>query len=151
MAIDEEVLARNALFATLDEVEREALLGLAVEKGYAPGQKIFAENEEAYSVCLLVEGRVGLQMDLGTGRQLMVGTVDEGELFAWSGLVPPCQFTATATALEPARVAVFKSEDMTRVFDRNPRLGYAVMRQVAFLIAQRLRDAQLQMIGLNGS
>lgn len=151
MAIDEEVLARNVLFANLDEFEKAALVGLAVEKEYSPGEQIFAENEEAYSVCLLIGGRVGLKLDLGTGRQLIVGTVDEGELFAWSGLVPPCQFTASAMAMEPARVAVFKSEDLTRVFDRNPRLGYAVMRQVAFVIGQRLRDAQLQMIGLSGS
>jgi CRP-like cAMP-binding protein len=149
--IDERVLAQNELFNTLDESEKAALLGLALEKTYQPGEQIFAENQEAHSICLLIEGRVGLQMDIGGGRRLVVGTVDEGEIFAWSGLVPPYQFTATATAVEPACVAIFKSEDLTRVFDRNPRLGYVVMAQVAFLAVQRLRDAHLQLIGLFGS
>lgn len=150
MAIDEVALARNELFANLDEAEKAALLGLAVEKTYKPSEQIFGENEEAHSVCLLTDGRIGLQMDLGGGRRLVVGTVDEGEMFAWSGLVPPYVFTATATAIEPCRVAIFKSEDLTRIFERNPRLGYEVMSQIAFLAVQRLRDSHLQLIGLFG-
>ncbi|MHB8868967.1 MAG: cyclic nucleotide-binding domain-containing protein, partial [Thermoleophilia bacterium] len=95
-------------------------------------------------------GRVGLMMDVGNGRRLTVSTVEPAEMFAWSGLVAPYQFTSTARAIEECEVAIFRSEDLLRMFDENPRLGYQVMSQVSFLIAQRLRDTHLQLLGLFG-
>lgn len=150
MTVDRALLVSNELFATLDDTETAALAAKALGRSYLAGEEIFEENEEAYSVCLLLHGRVGLMMDVGNGRRLTVSTVEPGEMFAWSGLVAPYQFTSTARAIEECEVAVFKSEDMRRMFDENPKLGYEVMSQISFLIAQRLRDAHLQLLGLFG-
>lgn len=150
MTVDRTLLASNELFATLDGTETAALAEKAIGHRYVAGEEIFQENEEAYAVCLLLAGRVGLMMDVGGGRRLTVSTVEPGEMFAWSGLVPPYHFTSTARAIEDCQVAIFRSEDLRRMFDENPRLGYQVMSQVSFLIAQRLRDTHLQLLGLFG-
>lgn len=151
MTIDRALLKRNELFNTLDDGEASALAKKAVSKTYLAGEEIFEENEAAYAICVLLEGRVGLMMDVGNDRRLTVSTVEPGEIFAWSGLVAPYHFTSTARAVEDCTVAIFKSEDLGRMFDENPRLGYRVMRQISFLIAQRLRDTHLQLLGLFGS
>ncbi len=148
MTVDHALLKRSELFTTLDDAEATGLAGMAVGQTYRAGEEIFQENEEAYAICILLEGRVGLMMEVGNGRRLTVSTVDPGEIFAWSGLVAPYNFTATARAVVDCTVAVFKSEDLLRVFDENPNLGYQVMRKLSFLIAQRLRDTQLQLLGL---
>ncbi len=151
MTIDRTLLKRNELFNTLDDGEAAAMAKMAIGKTYVAGEEIFQENEAAYAICVLVEGRVGLMMDVGNGKRLTVSTVEPGEIFAWSGLVAPYHFTSTARAIDDSTVAVFKSEDLRRMFDQNPRLGYQVMRQISFLIAQRLRDSHLQLLGLFGS
>ncbi|MBU2602382.1 MAG: cyclic nucleotide-binding domain-containing protein [Actinobacteria bacterium] len=151
MTVDRALLKRNELFTTLDDGEAAMLAKKAVSRTYLAGEEIFQENEEAYAICVLLEGRVGLMMDVGNGRRLTVTTVEPGEIFAWSGLVAPYQFTSTARAVEDCTMAAFKSEDLRRMFDENPRLGYQVMRQISFLIAQRLRDTHLQLLGLFGS
>ncbi|MHB8870768.1 MAG: Crp/Fnr family transcriptional regulator [Thermoleophilia bacterium] len=150
MTVDRALLVTNELFATLDDAESATLAAKALGRSYKAGEEIFEENEEAYAVCLLLRGRVGLMMDVGNGRRLTVSTVEPTEMFAWSGLVAPYQFTSTARAIEECEVAIFRSEDLRRMFDENPRLGYQVMSQVSFLIAQRLRDTHLQLLGLFG-
>ena len=151
MSINRTMVAENELLAQLDPADRDSLASLAVGKTYGAGEVIFRENEEAFSVCLLLDGRVGLQMDVGTGRNLMVSTVDPGEIFAWSGLVPPHQFTATARAIEDCEVAIFKAEDLTRLFAERPQFGYTVMLRIASLIGERLRDTHLQLLGMFGA
>jgi CRP/FNR family cyclic AMP-dependent transcriptional regulator len=150
MTLDTTLLAKNELFSRLDEADAQALMSLAIGRRYAAGEDIFKENEDAYAVCLLLGGRVGLQMDLGNGRRLVVSTVDAGEMFAWSGLIEPHHFTTTAHAIEDCDVAIFKSDDLQALFVERPRLAYATMEQCAFIISQRLRETQLQLVGLFG-
>jgi CRP/FNR family cyclic AMP-dependent transcriptional regulator len=150
MTLDATRLAKNELFSRLDDDDAQALMGLAIGRQYAAGQDIFKENDDAYSVCLLLRGRVGLQMDLGNGRRLVVSTVDPGEMFAWSGLIEPHHFTSTAHAMEDCDVAIFKTDDLQALFAERPKLAYAAMEQCAFIISERLRDTQLQLLGLFG-
>ncbi len=150
MTLDATLLAKNEFFGRLDEADARALMSLAIGRQYKAGEDIFRENEDAYSVCLLLDGRVGLQMDLGNGRRLVVSTVDPGEMFAWSGLIEPHHFTSTAHAMEDCDVAIFKTDDLRALFSERPKLAFATMEQCAFIISERLRDTQLQLLGLFG-
>ncbi len=141
----------NELFLPLSEDDRGTLAAIAIPMTYQAGEVIFVENEEAYALCLLLDGRVGLQMDLGNGRNIMVSTVDPGEIFAWSGLVPPHQFTATARAIEDSEVVIFKAEDLRALIEKNPAFGYTLMLRIASLIGERLRDTHLQLLGMFGA
>lgn len=139
------------LFRELDADDVERLKECAIHRRYEQGQQIFDEHEEAYGICMLLEGRIALQLDIGGGRRLTVGTVDPGELFALSGLVPPHTFTAAARAVTDCDVIIFPAETLAECFDSDPALGYAFMRQVAQLLSNRLRDSYLQLVGLFGS
>ena len=150
MSVGNSALYGSDLMRRLDEADVEAVCQSAKYKEYQAGETIFKENEDAYAVCVLLEGRVGLQMEVGNQRQLLVSTLDPGEMFAWSGLVAPHNFTATAKAMVDSEVAVFKSEDLSRLFDDRPRLGYQVMTNIALIIGERLRDSHLQLLGLFG-
>lgn len=149
-AVDRSLLETNELMRSLTPAERDTLFNLAIGRSYPAGEIIFNENDNAYSVILLLRGRVGVQMDVGNGRRLMVSTVEPGEITAWSGLVPPYQFTASTRAVEDSEVAIFRSEDLNRLFDENPRFGYQFMQSIAGVTAERLRDAHLQLMGMFG-
>lgn len=150
MSVDGRLLD-NELVSKLSDSEKATLVDMAIARSYEVGDIIFKEYDEAYSVILLLKGRVGLLMEVGNSRELMVGQVHAGEITAWSGLVPPYAFTATGRAIEDCDVAIFKSEDLRRLFDENPRFGHVFMQQIACSIAGRLRDTHLQLLGLFGS
>ncbi len=141
----------TALFRQFTADEAGALAACALEKTYREGERIFGEHEEAYGICMLLSGRVGLQLEIGGGRLLTVGTVDHGEIFAFSGLVPPHSFATGARAVTDCEVAVFPADKLRTVFETNPSLGYHFMQHIAQLESQRLRDSYLQLVGLFGS
>lgn len=151
MIVDRSILETNEMLHALSPAEKDSLFDLAIGRSYSAGELIFAENDTAYSVILLLDGRVGIQMDIGNGHNLMVSTVEPGEITAWSGLVPPYQFTASGRAVKDCEVAIFRSEDLNRLFDENPRFGYQFMQRIAGVAAERLRDAHLQLMGMFGS
>lgn len=144
-------LGESQLFQLLEAEDRRQLQQIAIRRHYAEGEQIFGEHERAYGICILIQGRVALQLELGGNRRLTVGTVEAGEMFAWSGLVPPFTFSSGARALTDCEIAVLKSEDLRRLFEQNTGLGFRVMQQVAELVSERLRDTELQLVGLFGS
>lgn len=121
--------------ADIDELERVALV-----KDYDTRTPIFTEGEDAFGVCIVLTGRVSLQTTLGA-EQVEVAEAGPGDLIGWSGLVPPHQFSASAVAVEPTSVAILQSEDLTRLSEEDQYLGRMLMRNVASLISQRLREA----------
>lgn len=52
---------------------------------------------------------------------------------------------ATATALDDVQVAVFPGDHVRGQCDRNPEIGYAMMRQIALAPARRLLATREQL------
>lgn len=120
------------------ELEHVALL-----QSYGDGAVIFTEGEDAYGMCIVLEGGVTLRTALGA-EQVDVGEAGVGDLIGWSGLVPPHVFTATAVAQGPTIIAVLKNDDLTRLSEEDQYLGRMLMRNVASIISARLRESHVR-------
>lgn len=136
-------LSGAAALAGLTPRDVGELERIAVLQEYATDDAIFTEGEAAYGMCIVLEGRVALRTTLGAER-VDVGQATSGDLIGWSGLVPPHEFTATAVATEPTRVAVLKAADLARLSEEDQYLGRMLMRNVASIISARLREAHTQ-------
>lgn len=136
-------LSGAAALAGLTPKDVGELEQVAVLQEYAAGDVIFAEGADAYGMCIVLGGRVSLRTALGA-EQVDVGEATAGDLIGWSGLVPPHEFTATAVAQEPTRIAVLKADDLARLSEEDQYLGRMLMRNVASIISARLREAHTQ-------
>jgi len=121
--------------ADVDEIERVATI-----MHYDAGRTIFSEGEVTDAAGIVLSGRVSLRTTLGS-EQIDVAEAGPGDLIGWSGLVPPHRFSATAVAGEAATVALLKTEDLARLSEEDQYLGRILMRNVASLISERLREA----------
>lgn len=133
-------LSNSPALAGLTVADVDELEAVAIVRDYATDEPIFTEGEDAYGVCIILSGRVSLRTSLGA-EQVEVAEAVPGELIGWSGLVPPHEFSATAVALEKTSIAVLQSEDLIRFSEEDQYLGRILMRNVASLISQRLREA----------
>jgi CRP/FNR family cyclic AMP-dependent transcriptional regulator len=70
---------------------------------------------------------------------MTIEEVQPGRIFGWSSLVKQRRFTASARALEPATVVTIDADELNSLFDLNPHVGFVVMKQLAEVIASRLR------------
>lgn len=162
--ISPELIRRFPFFAGLDHEQIAALANVAQEQNVDTGKYFFREGEELCCFYLLLEGAVGIVVELPdqkvehtvaeqiTGefktRDVVVTTVGPGEVFGWSGLVSPHEATAGAKALVPSRVVTFDCRELRKIFQDDCRFGYLMMEKIARLIRSRLRDLRTESLAL---
>lgn len=143
-----DVLCPCELFVGLGREELEQVAAIATEEAYQSGELICAERELADRLFVLCKGRVQvhvrLQSLLEPGGEMTIEEVEPGRIFGWSSMVKQQRFTASARALEPVTVLVIQASDLYALFDRDPHIGFVVMKQLAEVIASRLRHTREQ-------
>jgi hypothetical protein len=130
------------------EADRAALTEHAEIRWYRACELVMREGDEAFGLCVLLSGRVGLLVEAGHGRHVLVDTVRPGELFAWSGAVPPYHYTATGHAMVDSEIAVLGKEELESLCEADPSLGYHLMREITVVMGRRVRDLESQLVGL---
>ncbi len=131
------------------EADRAALVKHAEIRRYRACDLVMREGDEAFGLCVLLSGRVGLLVEAGSGRHVLVDTVRPGELFAWSGAVPPFHYTATGHAMVDSEVAVLGKVELESLCEADPVLGYHLMREITVVMGRRVRDLEAQLVGLS--
>jgi CRP-like cAMP-binding protein len=131
------------------EADRAALVKHAEIRRYRACELVVREGDEAFGLCILLSGRVGLLVEAGSGRHVLVDTVRPGELFAWSGAVPPFHYTATGHAMVDSEVAVLGKVELESLCEADPVLGYHLMREITVVMGRRVRDLEAQLVGLS--
>lgn len=146
------LLQRFALFKDLEEEELKEMAALCREGTYEAGTVIFEEGGTARELFLIVDGQVALEMgvELWPGaprRQVTVEVVNRGEAFGWSALVGPHILTLSARCLRQTKLIAIPGEGLRRLLDRDPKLGFKVMDQIAHLMASRMRETRDKLMG----
>jgi CRP-like cAMP-binding protein len=132
----------------------------ATEEMVETGHFFFHEDEDLSEFYLALEGAVAIVFELPERgvehkvsdqftrklqtRDVVVSTVGPGEMFGWSGLVPPHKATAGAKAVTPCRVVAFDCKELLKVFDEDCGFGYLMTQKAAQVIRARLRDVRIE-------
>ncbi len=141
-----EALRDCELFRGLSDEDLKQIALLAHEETYQAGELICSEQELADRLFILRAGRVQVHIHLRSvlepGGEATIEEVKPGHIFGWSSLVKQQRFTASATALEPVTLLAIKADDLNALFDHKPHIGFVVMKQLAEVIASRLRHTR---------
>jgi CRP/FNR family cyclic AMP-dependent transcriptional regulator len=78
-------------------------------------------------------------------------TLEPGEIVGWSWLFPPYRWNFDVRALEPLGAIAFDGACLRGKCDRDPALGYTLMKRFARVLSERLGAARLQLLDLYGS
>jgi CRP-like cAMP-binding protein len=115
-----------------------------------PGSWAFREGDPADTFWLLRAGRVALEVHSPTAGGLVVETLGEGEVLGWSWLFPPHRYAFDARVVEPTRAIAFDGACLRGKAERDPVLGYELMKRVARVFTQRLTATRLQLLDMYG-
>lgn len=72
-------------------------------------------------------------------KPIVVDTVGRGEVFGWSSLVSPGRWTATARCSRTSKILSVSAANLKDAFDKDPELGYLMMRRLNEIISSRLK------------
>lgn len=149
--ISPELLHRYHFFKFLNSRQLKAVAKFAREESFAQGEVLFNENQPASALYILLMGNIELiyrvadEIHPELSKELAFGTVNPGEIFGISSLIKPYIYTSSARAARPGRAILIDAAELRAYVEKNPKLAYHLMQQVARAAVSRLNTTRLQL------
>jgi len=146
MTIPSEFLEMAHTYRILAELKPDQLrklIPLAEEKEFAAGQIIFREGEKSRFLHLIASGDVALETTAGS-KSVTVSTLGRGDTMGWSALTADARTHFQARALTAVSTVALSGERIREACDRDPALGYELMKRLLELVTERLDATRMQ-------
>lgn len=144
-------LAAYPVFAQLPEAELELIASTARTVQFAARQRLFAEGHPAQGCWLIEDGRVALDMTVPGRGQVVVQTLEPGDVLGWSWLVPPYRWHYGATSVVPVTATELDTGQLRTLAEQNPQFGYTLVLTLFEAVLQRLQATRARLLDLYGS
>ncbi|MGD2157127.1 MAG: cyclic nucleotide-binding domain-containing protein, partial [Anaerolineales bacterium] len=140
--VSPEILRRYPFFAglSIDRINKLAKVG--EEKSFEEEHYFFYEDQKLTHFYLNLEGTIAIVLEVPKRdvehkvseqfsrtlltKDIIISTIGPGEMFGWSGLVPPHKATASAKAQTDCRVITFDCDKLLDVFVEDCEFGYTM-------------------------
>jgi CRP-like cAMP-binding protein len=143
-----ELLRRYPFFALLTDDQLKAIAMIAEEKTCPKDALLVKENTPATKLILLLEGDVDLVYSGGGEGAIsnaLVGSIAPGEMLGVSSLIEPYIYISSARTTVPAKVVEIDGAAVRALMQVDKLLGYALMRNVAAAVLERLKYTQVEL------
>ena len=139
------LLETAGLIKDMSDEESMSLAGIAEERRYARGSVILREDSKTRDLFVICSGRVSIRLSLPTesGREEVIYTMREGQIFGELALVDGSPRSATVRAEEEVMACAYDYEKLTGLLEEQPRIGYLLMRNLAAIISARVRNTNM--------
>jgi CRP-like cAMP-binding protein len=113
-----------------------------------PGTELFREGETSDTFGILVHGRVALRTLVPERGDITILTVEPGDVYLWSAIVPPFRASSSGTAIEPIEAILFEGAALRAALRDECELAAALYPRILVAVARRLYATRLQMLDL---
>ena len=151
-----ELLRFYPFFSGLSLEQLGILAKAANEIIVQPDQYLFHEGETTDHFYVVKEGVVEIVFEVPAPdtthklsdqfsrklqtKNVIVSAIGPGEIFGWSGLLPPHKATASAIAMSVTKVIAIDCRELRKIFEEDCRFGYLMTQKAANVIRERLHD-----------
>jgi CRP/FNR family transcriptional regulator, cyclic AMP receptor protein len=136
-------------FATeLSPSVRHTLARIARAVDYGPGETVVRAGEPCPALGVITEGRIALRLAVPGRSARTIATLEPGDIFGWSAVLPGSIATSHAVAVQPTRALLFDREPLATTMAGDCELAVAIHRRVLAAVARRLQATRLQLLDL---
>ncbi len=132
--------------AGLSPASQSHLADIAREYEAPARTRLLRETEETRELSLLLRGRVSLNEHVPGRGTVTLMTVEPGDVFGWTSLIPPFRATSTVTAIEPVKVIAFDAARLRAMVRSDCELAAGVYQQVLEAVVRRLLATRQQLL-----
>ncbi len=127
----------------------EARLGaIARPARFLADEVVAGEGTLLADLGILRTGRLALRLFVPGRGRVTILTVEPGDVFNWSVLVPPYRASSTVVAVEPSEASLYDAVALRRTLDEDPILAAAVYPGVLAAVSRRLQATRTQLLDL---
>ena len=154
--MDTALIKDLPLFTGLDEPQLRAVAAVLRARRVSSGVPIFAEGETSSSLYILTAGKVGTSKRMGLAaqrpdepqRQKTLVRLVAPQFFGEMGLLSDLPRSASITTEGDCEIFELTRADFDRLVAADALLGYRLVRNIAVVLAQRLRRTDLELLKL---
>jgi CRP-like cAMP-binding protein len=144
----ESILADHPFAKDMPPQVLSTISGCCSNAVYHPGDYIFREDEPADHFFLIRHGLVALEIHVPQGPPIVVETLETGDIFGWSWLLPPYRWSSDARASEQVRLLKLDGVCLRGKMESDHLLGYEIYRRFLPIMARRLSTTRLRIVEL---
>ncbi len=144
---DEGIL--RGWLAAMPREARLKVLAMAQPVVYPDGSEIMHEGDLLSHFGLVRSGRIALSLAVPGRGQVSFETVEVGEVFGLSALVPPHRATATAIAVADVEALIIDASALRSRFEQDCEFAASVYFAIARALHDRLEAAYEALIDLS--
>ncbi len=123
-------LQNDRSFCQLPEAELQRLERIKVTKACPKGSKLFIEGQPTKGVFMLCKGRVKLSTCSQSGRVMILGIAEPGDILGLSSALSSTEYEATAEVLEACQVNYIETSELLHFLKTNPEACLNAARQL---------------------
>ena len=124
----------------------DALARIAKPASFGANHVVLEQGEQSAQLYLIKGGRVALEIS-GLGQPFRVDTLGAGDEFGWSWALGNPGVYQVRT-LEPTDALVLSASALGARCDEDSAFGYALMRRLLGVVAERLQATRLNVIDM---
>jgi len=147
----EELLGSYPFFAGLSADAVRLMARCASNVHFPADDYIFTEGELANRFYVIRRGRVTLQIHSPARGDLVIDSMDDGEVLGWSWLVSPYKYFCDARAVTPVSATALDAACLRGKAEADPELGYQLLKRVTTVMYQRLQSTRVRLLDLYGT
>ncbi len=134
----------------LNDSEKNSILSLGQEVTYNKGASILIESVRTSEIYIIMEGRVSIDIgsvsfDKGIRAKIQLAVLRQGDIFGEMAFLENQRRTANVTAIDKVNVIKIDRNNLLELFDKYNYIGYIFMRNLSFILSQRLEDANFML------
>jgi CRP-like cAMP-binding protein len=139
----------HPFFAGMKKSQLALLIDCAIAVHFKKGEVVFREGEIANRFYVLETGGVVLESSQEYGEPVIVDEIGAGDLLGWSWMFPPYSWQFTARAVQETNAIFFYGTVLREYCERDPALGFELMKRMSVVMNRRLQAARNKMLSLH--
>ncbi len=112
------------------------------------GAIVVQEGLPCEDMGIVVRGRIALRVEVPGAHDRTILTVEPGDVFGWSAVMPPGISTSTCVAVGPTEVALFNGVDLRLALAIDDELASVVYQRLLACVIRRLLATRVQLLDL---
>ncbi len=141
-----DMLRQTAFSVGLTDEEIGVISLICHVRRYGKGDELFSEASHGSELFIICKGRVAVEVALPNRpdkRSERLATAASGMIVGELALVDGSPRSARAYAMEDVEALEIRSDEIHQIMSAHPRIGYLVMKNLATVLASRLRNTNL--------
>ena len=143
-----EVLKRCALFRELNDEQLSLVGKMCTPRTFEPGTIVCKQGRMEGKLYIIQEGLVAIILEVGPMAQRQVQAASNFDICGWSAMIEPHVYTATVKALEKTTTLAVSGQELSNLCSTHPDMGVRIFKAVAQVVATRLHQAYVQLLGV---